>query len=74
MSQYEPGYLDPADTDFRAPLGYGWQHNFMSWIDGSGSTVVLHATTGQDVLFTFDTNAGGYDIYQPQAGYPPLAG
>ena len=73
MSQYDPGYNDPGATDFRAPLGYGWQHTYMSWLDKDTTPnpdqVIVHLTTGQDVLFTYSQTSGGYDEYTPQPGY-----
>ena len=72
MSKYEPGYNDPADTDFRAPMGYGWHHNFMSWIDTenvASDEALVHSVTGQEVLFTESTSGGGYQYYTPQPGF-----
>ncbi len=72
MSQYDPGYNDPSDTDFMAPLGIGWHHNFLSWIrvDAEASDeVILHARSGQDILFTRVSTTGGYDTYEPQVGF-----
>lgn len=73
LGQYDPGYNDPGATDYRAPLGHRWHHNFMGWLDldttPNPDEVVVHLTTGQDVLFTFDSNAAGYDYYTPQPGY-----
>ena len=72
MAQYEPTYNFPSATDFKAPLGYQWQHNYMSWLewtDASPDTVVLHNTKGQDVHFEFSSTSAGYDYYTPQVGY-----
>jgi YD repeat-containing protein len=66
VSLYEPGATSPQN---RRSLGSRWQHNWQSWLDRSGSTVIVHLTTGQDVLFTYSTTSGGYDYYTPQAGY-----
>src|SRR5690606_15603024 len=46
-SMYDPGPSAPA---YRKPLGDRWQHNWMSWLDDSGNTLVIHMPTGQDVL------------------------
>ena len=73
MSQYDPGYNDPSDTDLKAPLGYGWHHNFMSWIKLDAplqvDEVMLHFVTGQDVLFTESTDDATYQYYSPQVGF-----
>lgn len=65
-SQYAPGGSAPV---YRKPMGERWQHNYMSWLDKSGSTVVLHTTLGQDVLWTYSSTISGYDYYTPQAGF-----
>lgn len=73
FSQYEPGYNDPSATDHKAPMGFGWQHNWMSWLEldtvPSPDEVFVHLPSGQDVMFTYDSTAGGYDYYTPQTGY-----
>src|SRR5690606_18727828 len=38
-SMYDPGPSAPA---YRKPLGDRWQHNWMSWLDDSGNTLVIH--------------------------------
>ncbi len=63
MSQYAP----PA-TNYRTAMGSRWHHNFQSWLDKSGTTVVVHLVTGQDVRFTYLNTSGGFDYYTPQAG------
>jgi hypothetical protein len=55
MSLYEPGSGLPSATDFKSPLGYGFQHNFMSWVERDNGKPVLHLPTGQDVRFQFYT-------------------
>jgi len=71
MSQYDPGYNDPADTDYKAPLGYGWHHNFMSWVSDqnvASDEAMLHSVTGQEILFTRISTTSPYDTYEAQAG------
>lgn len=73
LSQYDPGYNSPGATDYRAPMGYGWHHGFMGWVDAypgqSPAKAVVHLVTGQDVLFTYASNDGTYDYYTPQPGH-----
>lgn len=66
VSLYEPGAASPQN---RRAMGAHWQHNWQSWLDKTGSNVVVHLTTGQDVLFTPISPSGGYDYYLAQAGY-----
>lgn len=65
-SLYEPGGSAPQ---YRTSAGARWQHNWQSWIDKSGTTAVVHLTTGQDVLFTYTGTLAGFDYYAPQPGY-----
>jgi len=71
MSKYAP----PA-TNYRTAMGNRWQHNFMSWLDKSGTSVVVHLPSGQDVKFTYTSTPGdGYDYYnaaQPGAHFKHL--
>jgi len=71
MSQYAP----PA-TNYRTAMGNRWQHNFQSWLDKSGTSVVVHLPSGQDVKFTYTSTPGdGYDYYnafQPGAHFKHL--
>jgi RHS repeat-associated protein len=73
LSQYDPGYNAPGATDYRAPMGYGWHHGFMGWVDAypgqSPAKAVVHLITGQDVFFTYASNDGTYDYYTAQAGH-----
>ncbi len=72
-SQYNPGYFPNGVVNHTHPLGVGWQHNYMSWLkkySGTKPTVVLHTTTGQDVLFTRQkAGVDGWDEYSPQPGF-----
>ncbi len=72
-SQYNPGYFPNGVANHTHPLGIGWQHNYMSWLkrySGTKPTVVVHTTTGQDVLFTRqNANVNGWDEYSPQPGF-----
>lgn len=73
FSQYEPGYNSPNATNFKAPMGFGWQHSFMSWVEldttPNPDVAVLHTTSGHDVLFSHDSTGGGEKHFVPQAGY-----
>lgn len=64
MSKYAP----PA-TNYRTAMGTRWQHNFMSWLDKSGTSVIVHLVDGRDVKFTYSSTSGGFDYYVPQAGF-----
>ena len=70
-SKYDPGVGAPA---WKKPLGDRWQHTYMTWLSqtgsGVGSTIALHTTGGQDVLFKFDhSNAFLHEYFTPQSGY-----
>ncbi|MCB9564126.1 MAG: RHS repeat protein [Kofleriaceae bacterium] len=69
-SMAAPGGTPPA---YRVPLGAHWAHNYMSWLDKDTSPspdqVVIHLTTGREVLFQYDTTTSGYDYYTPQEGF-----
>jgi RHS repeat-associated protein len=45
----------------------------MSWLDRDTTPnpdeVIVHLSTGQDVLFTYVSTSGGYDYYAPQPGH-----
>ncbi len=73
LSQYDPGYFGGGASDYRDSLGYRWHHAYMGWLEKfstpSPDEVVLHTTSGQDVLFKYSTNDGSYDKYSPQAGW-----
>jgi YD repeat-containing protein len=79
MSQYSPGSGLPSATDFKSPLGYGFQHNWMSWIEMTGDytdPVILHTTTGQEVRLDYSHTNGfccplssGTHFYTAQPGY-----
>ncbi len=69
-SLYEPGGSAPA---YRKSLGPHWGHNFMSWLDFNSSPnpdqVIVHTVDGNDVLFQYDSTAGGYKYFVAQEGY-----
>jgi YD repeat-containing protein len=73
LSHYDPGYNAPGATNYRAPMGYGWHHGYMGWVDAypsqSPAEAVVHLVTGQDVLFTYASNDGTYDYYTAQPGH-----
>ena len=52
---------DPA----LAPMGYGWRHNYMSWLQGDSSHMRARLPSGEEVLFTYAPVAG----YTPQPGH-----
>ena len=62
-----------ADPTEHKPMGDRWAHTYMSWLhkwtDPSPDQVVLHTNRGQDVVFTYDSTASGWDKYVPQAGF-----
>jgi hypothetical protein len=60
--------FSPSATNYRTAMGPRWQNNFQSWLDKSGTTVVVHLTSGQDVKFTYSSTSGGFDWYTPQTG------
>lgn len=66
-------YLNGNGGTFQKPLGPGFQHNFMGWLKGPASAtpsaVIMHARTGQELVFTYDSSDGTWRYYQPQAGY-----
>ena len=70
-SQYTPG-TGPSSVN-HTPLGPGWQHTYMSWVDkytaGGSQRVVLHTSEGRDIYFTYASTSGGWDNYTAQAGY-----
>jgi hypothetical protein len=65
MSKYAP----PA-TNYRTAMGNRWQHNFQSWLDKSGTSVVIHLPTGQEIKASYSSSPGdGFDYYNNfQAG------
>lgn len=69
-SKYDPGAAAPA---WKKPLGDRWQHTYMTWLaqtgSGPGSTIALHTTRGQDVLFTYSGGVFGTETFTPQTGY-----
>ena len=69
MSKYAPTYADPSDH--KSPMGYRWQHNYMSWLEKktSPTRAIVHLTTGRDVRFDYVNTSGGYDNYKAQAGH-----
>ena len=66
---YSPG-ANPVSVN-KTPLGPGWQHTYLSFIDRyqTGSTwhIVWHSN-GRDAFYTFSTTSGGWDYYTPQTG------
>jgi len=66
---YQSLFANSGLANYRKSMGNRWHHSFQGWLDKSGTTVVVHLTTGQDVLFTYSATVGGYDYYTPQAGY-----
>ncbi|MDB4955979.1 MAG: rhsA [Myxococcales bacterium] len=54
------------------PLGPHWGHTYLTfaYLTGTGvnQKIVLHTSQGRDVLYTYASNAGGWDSFTPQAG------
>jgi RHS repeat-associated protein len=76
LSLYDPGYANlgaGAATDYKAPLGYRWHHNYMSWLKldtaPNPDEAFVHLVTGQDVQFTYASTDGTYNFFTPQPGY-----
>ena len=74
LSMYEPGYTFPNATTNKAPLGYRWHHNFMSWATRSGSgnnkKFIIHLPTGQEVMVLRNNSDGTYTYYNTyQSGW-----
>jgi hypothetical protein len=70
--QFKRTYMSayaPPSTNYRTAMGPRWQHNFQSWLDKSGTTVIVHLPSGRDVLFTYSTTISGFDYYVGQPGY-----
>jgi hypothetical protein len=69
-SMYTPG-TGPSSVN-HTPLGAGWQHTYMTWIDKYSvltiNRVILHTSQGRDVFYTYSSSSGGWDYYTPQAG------
>jgi RHS repeat-associated protein len=68
---YSPGGAGPSSVN-HTPLGPGWQHTYMTWIDtysvGGTQRVVLHTNQGRDVFYTDAGLCGTFECYTPQAG------
>lgn len=58
----------PAPVN-RTPLGPRWQHNYMSWIDRSGTNAVLHTPQGEDVRATYAATDGTWNYFLAQPGH-----
>jgi hypothetical protein len=61
VSMNNPGATPPPS---RKPMGDRWIHNFMSWIDDFGSTLVIHLPTGQEITATLLSTC----VYQARGG------
>lgn len=88
-SLYSPTYdgvhpYDGLHHTFRAPLGYRFQHNYMSWVKESlgppnpavaPPSAILHSRSGLEVLLTRLSGSAGttpdqhWAVYRAQIGY-----
>jgi hypothetical protein len=46
VSMHNPGVSPPA---YRKPMGDRWIHDYMSWIDDYGTSLVIHMPNGQEI-------------------------
>src|ERR1700733_5384286 len=59
---YTPAGAGPASVN-HTPLGPGWQHTYMTWIDaytdgGGIKRIVHHTSQGRDVYYTYSSTLG----------------
>jgi RHS repeat-associated protein len=47
LSMHAPGGAAPA---YRKPMGDRWTHNWSSWIDDYGTSLVIHLPSGQEIV------------------------
>ena len=69
-SMYSPG-SSPTSIN-KTPLGPGWQHTYMTWIDrytvSSIEHIVWHTSQGRDTYYTYATTSGSWKSYTAQNG------
>ncbi|HEX4493777.1 MAG TPA: hypothetical protein VH914_21425 [Acidimicrobiia bacterium] len=64
---YNPSGAGPVSVN-HTPMGPGWQHTYMTWVDVNSSNAILHTSQGRDVLYTYSTTVGTLAYYVPQSG------